>query len=393
MKKIVASIIAVLLFVLILPDVFAQDMKTLIDQQFKFAASQYTLMESKLPPDKMPRTFDNGELKTSSIDWWTSGFYPGSLWLIYEATHDQHIKALAEKRLQLEEKMQRFTGNHDIGFMIFCSFGNALRITGDTKYKQVIDTAAAYQVTRFKPVVKAIQSWNSSDLYTCPVIIDNMMNLEQLMWVSQHGGPKSYADIAKTHANTTLQNHFRADNSSFHLVDFDPASGAVIKKVTHQGLANNSAWARGQAWGLYGFTMMYSMTKDKRYLKKAEKVAAFLLHHPNLPADKIPYWDFNAPSGSDTYRDASAAAIIASALLELGQFSKQNRKEYISVAETILQSLSSSQYLSAPGANGGFILMHSVGSLPHKSEVDVPLTYADYYYLEALKRYKDWYLK
>lgn len=368
-------------------------MKELIDVNFKFAAVQYKVLIKNTEPDKMPRTFKDEKLLMSGVDWWTSGFFPGSLWYIYEYTGDVVIKSEAEKRLVLEEKMKRFTGNHDIGFMIFCSFGNAYRITGESKYKSIIDTAAAYQLSRYRPFIKAIQSWNKSDKFQCPVIIDNMMNLEQLCWVSKNGGDKKYTEIAIQHANTTFKNHFRNDYSSYHVVDYDLTNGNVIKKVTHQGLADSSAWARGQAWGLYGYTMMYRFTKDRKYLKQANRIASFLLHHPNLPEDKIPYWDFNAAPGAGSLRDASAASIMASALLELAQYSKNGMKnEYILTADKILRSLSSDNYKAKLGENGGFILKHSVGSLPGNSEVDVPLTYADYYFLEALKRYKDWYL-
>jgi hypothetical protein len=275
---------------------------------------------------------------------------------------------------------------------MYCSFGNAYRIFGDAAYKDVIFKAAASLATRYRPSIKAIQSWNSNERLKCPVIIDNMMNLELLHWVSDHGGESRFKEIAVTHANTTLQNHFRSDYSSYHVVDYDLNTGGVLKKITWQGAADSSAWARGQAWGLYGYTMMYRFTKNKTYLAQAQHIAQFILQH--LPADKIPYWDFNAPGIPDTYRDASAAAIIASAFLELGQYVAAKEKTVlVNTAEKILRTLASPAYRARAGENGGFILLHSVGSIPHKSEVDVPLTYADYYFIEALKRYKDWYLK
>ena len=368
-------------------------MKQLINEEFQFAAQQYKVLLQNTPLDKMPRTYINGKVMTSGIDWWTSGFVPGSLWYIYEQTGDTAIKSAAEKRLIQEEKVKRYTGNHDIGFMIFCSFGNAFRITGDAKYKDIIDTAAVYQSTRYRPAIHAIQSWNTSNKFQCPVIIDNMMNLEQLCWVTAHGGDKKYMQIAIQHANTTLLNHFREDYSSYHVVDYDINNGSVLKKGTHQGLADSSAWARGQSWALYGYTMMYRYTKDKKYLAQANHIAAFILQHTDLPEDKIPYWDYNAPVNEHTLRDASAASVMASALLELGQYVKGDlKKVYVQTAEKILRTLSSEVYRSKLGENGGFILKHSVGSLPGNSEVDVPLTYADYYFLEALKRFKDWYL-
>jgi len=368
-------------------------MKQLINEEFQFAAQQYKVLLQNTPLDKMPRTYINGKVMTSGIDWWTSGFVPGSLWYIYEQTGDTAIKSAAEQRLIQEEKMKRYTGNHDIGFMIFCSFGNAFRITGEAKYKDIIDTAAVYQSTRYRPAIHAIQSWNTSNKFQCPVIIDNMMNLEQLCWVTAHGGDKKYMQIAIQHANTTLVNHFREDYSSYHVVDYDINNGSVLKKGTHQGLADSSAWARGQSWALYGYTMMYRYTKDKKYLTQANHIAAFILQHTDLAEDKIPYWDYNAPVNEHTLRDASAASVMASALLELGQYVKGDlKKVYVQTAEKILRTLSSEVYRSKLGENGGFILKHSVGSLPGNSEVDLPLTYADYYFLEALKRFKDWYL-
>lgn len=365
-----------------------------IESNEKFAAEQYKILMKNTPENVMPINYNpkTDKYQTGSVESWTSGFYLGSLWLIYKATKDPVIKEEAEKRLQLEEKIKYFTGNHDIGFMIFCSFGTAYEITKKPEYKEVILTAAESATKRYNTAMQAIQSWNKSTKFAAPVIIDNMMNLELLEWATQNGGDKRYADIARAHANTTLKNHFRPDNSSYHVVDYNPQTGEVIKKVTHQGFADESAWSRGQAWGLYGYTMMYRFTKDAKYLSQANKIAAFILNHPNLPKDKIPYWDFNAPDIPNAKRDVSAGAIIASALLELSEYSKGDlKKKYITEATTMLNALSTT-YRSAPGTNKGFILQNSVGHLPGNSEIDVSLTYADYYFLEALDRYKKWVL-
>ena len=373
-----------------------QKMKVLIDEQMKFAVEQYKVLAAKTPENKMPRTFQQqaNKLVLSDVEWWTSGFYPGTLWYIYEYSKDATIRKEAEARLRLQKKVQHFTGNHDVGFMIFCSFGNAYRITGDTAYRTPIHNAAEALSTRYKPAMKAIQSWNTSKRFNAPVIIDNMMNLELLSWVTRDGGAKKYWDIAVNHANTTLANHFRPDNSCYHVVDYDLNSGMPAQKKTWQGLNDQSAWSRGQGWALYGYTMMYRFTRDKKYLEQAKKVAGFILNHPNLPADKIPYWDFDAPASDTTLRDASAGALMASALLELGQFTKGNeRRKFVAAAETMIRSLADTNvYRAALGTNGGFLLKHSVGALPFKEEVDVPLTYADYYFIEALLRYKKWYL-
>ncbi|WP_246008216.1 glycoside hydrolase family 88 protein [Chitinophaga lutea] len=370
-------------------------MKQLIDEQFQFAKEQYKVLSRQVPADRMPKTYyaKTGKVETSDTKWWCSGFYPGALLYIYENTKDEATMAEAGRRLAILEKEKHYTGNHDLGFMMYCSFGNAYRITGNPAYKTTIDTAAASLATRYRPGAGVIQSWNASKKMQGPVIIDNMMNLELLYWVSDHGGDKKYREIALTHADNTLKNHFRPDHSSYHVIDYDMQTGKVIKKVTAQGAADESAWSRGQSWGLYGYTMMYRFSGNKRYLAHAKNIAAFMLRHPNMPVDLVPYWDFNAPGIPDTYRDASAAAVMASALLELAQYgSKKERKTYVAAAEKIIRSLSSPAYRAQPGENGGFLLMHSTGALPLKSEVDVPLTYADYYFLEALHRYKTWYL-
>ncbi|MGN6493698.1 MAG: glycoside hydrolase family 88 protein, partial [Agriterribacter sp.] len=325
-------------------------MQQLVEDNLQFAASQYKYMMKELPPDVMPRSYNDSskQLVTSNTEWWCSGFYPGTLWLLYKETKDEALKKEAEKRLAILEKEKNNTGTHDLGFMIFCSFGNAYKITGNPHYKDVIFTAASSLATRYRPSIASIQSWNKNDRYSCPVIIDNMMNLELLEWVTQAGGDKKFAEIAVNHANTTIKNHYRPNYSSYHVVDYDTEAGKVIKKVTHQGYANESSWARGQAWGLYGFTMMYRLTKDTAYLRQATHIADFLLRHPNLPADKIPYWDFNAPDIPNAKRDASAGAIIASALLELSQYTAPKKsKAYKTAAEVMLRSLSSPAYRAA----------------------------------------------
>ncbi|MRG47347.1 glucuronyl hydrolase [Chitinophaga sp. SYP-B3965] len=369
-----------------------KEMAKLIDENMQFAVKQYKVLQDSTPANRMPRSFQKGRSITSDTYWWCSGFYPGTLWYLYEYTKDANVRAEAERRLAILEKEKRHTGDHDIGFMIFSSFGNAYRITGDKKYKDVIDTAAVYQITRYRPAIHSIQSWNKSKNLNCPVIIDNMMNLEQLLWATEKGGDKKFREIAIIHANTTLKNHYRPDHSTFHIVDYDLSTGSIIKKVNGQGAHDTSAWSRGQAWGLYGYTMMYRFTKDAKYLSQAQGIAAFILNHPNLPADKIPYWDYNAPK-IPTSRDASAGAIAASALLELGQYvGKTDKDKYVGAAVVMLRALSSDVYRAKLGENGGFILKNSVGSFLANSEVDVPLTYADYYFLEGLMRYKKWYL-
>jgi len=368
-----------------------QNQDLFIDSALSRASIQYKVLIKQVPPEVMPRSYDavNDLLLTSDTRWWTSGFYPGTLLYLYEYSGDTALLNEAGKRLAILEKEKHYTGNHDLGFMIFCSFGNALRITGNALYKEIILTAAESLSTRYRPAVRAIQSWEAGAHFHCPVIIDNMMNLELLCWASENGGNPRYWEIAVTHANTTLANHFRNDNSSWHVVDYDPLTGDVIRKMTWQGLADSSAWARGQSWGLYGFTMMYRFTRDPAYLEKAQSIAKFCLSHHNIPDNLIPFWDYDAPASPGTLHDASSAAIMASALIELSEYVRQKEsRSYIDAARKILVSLSSAEYTAVPGTNGGFILRHSVGALPFNNEIDVPLTYADYYYVEALMRFK-----
>ncbi|MEJ8844071.1 glycoside hydrolase family 88 protein [Lacibacter sp. H375] len=334
-----------------------------------------------------PRTIEKGELKMISSRDWTCGFFPGVLWFLYEYTGKAEWKDQAESFTKPIEREKTNSGTHDMGFKVYCSFGTGYRITKNELYKDVIIQSAKTLITRFRPITGTIRSWDHNrDKWGYPVIIDNMMNLELLFAATQLSGDSSFYKIAVTHANTTMKNHFRADYSSYHVVDYDTITGNVIKKTTHQGYANESAWSRGQAWGLYGYTMCYRFTKNEKYLQMAEKIAAFMTKHTNFPKDFVPYYDYNAPGIPNEPRDASAAAIMASALYELSLYSKKNRA-YKKIADAVVKNLTNS-YRSAIGENKGFILLHSTGSKPSNSEVDVPLNYADYYYLEALLRSK-----
>ena len=290
---------------------------------------------------------------------------------------------------------------------MYCSFGNAYRLTGNEVYKDVLVESARSLCKRFNEKTGCIESWNyrkawnEKDEWFFPVIIDNMMNLELLYFATKVTGDSLFAKVANKHAETTARNHFRDDYSSYHVVNYDEETGEVLHRATCQGFADNSTWARGQAWAIYGYTMAYRETKNPDFLNMAVHTADFWLSHPRLPKDGIPYWDFNA--GQKSYvpdwnydpqrfkvipRDASAAAIAASAFLELSEYVMEGKK-YAEAAEHILRSLSSPDYLAEPGTNCNFILKHSVGSIPHGVEIDVPLVYADYYYLEALTRYKN----
>jgi hypothetical protein len=367
---------------------FAAKAKLDVAKNFKVIESQLWSSASSLTDTlRFPRTTSpDGKLKTVPSNDWTSAFYAGNLWYLYDRTKDKKWEQEARRWTAGLEKEKYNTHTHDLGFMLYCSFGNGLRLTNDPAYKDILIQGARSLSTRFNKKAGVIRSWDHGKWHF-PVIIDNMMNLEFLFWATKVTGDSSFYKIAVTHANTTLKNHFRPDNSSYHVIDYDTLTGDVIAKVTAQGAANESAWARGQAWGLYGYTVTYRETKDKRYLDQAVKIAEFFLNHPNLPKDKIPYWDFNAPNIPNEERDASAAAIAASSLLELSDYVK-NGSKYRKAAKEILTSLSSPAYLADVGTNNNFILKHSVGHKPAKSEIDVPIIYADYYYIEALLRYE-----
>ena len=338
---------------------------------------------------RIPRTYEHGKVVLVKPKDWTSGFFPGSLWYLFELTHNEKFKTEAQRYTALLTPIQFYNGTHDIGFMLYCSFGNGYRLTGDTIYKRALLNGANTLMTRYNPKIGLIRSWDfNKDIWQYPVIIDNMMNLELLFWASTNSGNIKLKEAAISHADRTMQNHYRPDNSCFHVVDYDTITANARIRQTHQGFNDNSSWARGQGWGLYGYTFMYRETKDKKYLEHAQKIAAFILNHPRLPEDKIPYWDFDAPNIPNEPRDASAAALIASALIELSSYTTE-KNNYFATAETILKNLSSDKYLAAKGENGLFILKHSTGNWPKNSEIDTPLNYADYYFLEALLRYKE----
>ncbi len=367
-------------------------MNQVVDEALNFSAQQYLRMAEKYAGQDsiLPRTYQNGKMVTSDSRWWTSGFFPGSLWYLYENTKDEKLLGYAKKYTARVEREKFTTNNHDVGFILNCSFGNGFRLTGDTSYIQVMLTGAKSLATRYNPKVGLIRSWDSrKDVWQYPVIIDNMMNLELLLWASGRSGDFSYTQMAVSHADKTMLNHYRPDFSCYHVVSYDTITGVPHKKQTHQGYSDESSWSRGQSWGLYGYTMMCKATREPRYLEQAQKIANFLINHPRMPQDFVPYWDYDAPGIPNEPRDASAAAIMASALIELSQLGdKDLGAKYLNVAEKQIRSLASPAYTAKLGENGDFILMHGVGSLPHKAEVDAPLTYGDYYYIEALIRYK-----
>jgi unsaturated chondroitin disaccharide hydrolase len=339
-------------------------------------------------PMRIPRSAQGGTVRTVTPSDWTSGFPAGTFWLLYDHTQQAAYRTAAESWTQALEGQRTRTSDHDIGFIINCTFGNGYRLTQNAAYLTVITRAAQSLATRFNATVGATRSWDFGS-WSFPVIIDNMMNLELLLNATKLGGDMRYAQMAVTHALTTDRNHFRSDASSYHVVDYNASTGAVVRKQTNQGLADESAWARGQAWGLYGYTMMYRETRDQRFLARALAIADFYTGHARMPSDGVPYFDFDAPVRSDVpdHRDASAGAIAASGLFELAGFASGAASErYLAFAIRAARSLSSASYRAALGANSHFLLMHSVGNYPQSDEVDVAMNYADYYYVEALLR-------
>ncbi len=355
------------------------DMEELCYQLGRDSSTFKDSLRAVAPAEKL------GTVKLCHIYDWTSGFFPGSLWYAYELTGDEQLKDYATEYTNLLNPVRHYTGTHDLGFMIGCSYGNAYRLSPNDTIPAVLKETADNLIGRFDPEIGCIRSWDFGP-WNFPVIIDNMMNLELLFTVSKLTGDSRYRDVAVRHANTTMHNHFRDDFTSWHVVSYN-SDGTVQCKQTFQGRNDGSAWARGQAWGVYGYTVCFRETGDSTYLSFARNIADMIMSRVDTE-DLVPYWDYDAPKGPETPRDASAAAVTASGLLEFSTYVEDGRK-YFDYAEKILKSLSSPAYLAAPGENGCFVLMHSTGSLPNGSEIDVPLNYADYYYLEALKRYRD----
>ncbi len=361
------------------------------DNQQKTTALNYTyanrfenLLNYPVNPNKIPRGIDKNfkKMKTSKSPTWTSGFFAGNLWLIYELTNDKRFKDRALEWTKIVEIEKYNDEHHDIGFKIYNSFGHAYKNIQNEEYSNVIITAAKTLTNRYDDNIKAIQSWNAKEgKWDYPVIIDNMMNLELLFEATRITQDSTFHHVAVNHANTTLKNHFRKDHSTYHVVDYNP-DGSVKAKKTHQGYNDSSAWARGQAWAVYGYTMAYRYTKNEAYLAQAEQTARFYLSHENLPQDGIPYWDFDDPDIPQAPKDVSASTIMASGFYELYEFT--DNKTYLDYANKVLETLKQPEYLLDKSVEAPFILNRSTGNYNKNSEIDCPIVYADYYFLEAL---------
>lgn len=361
----------------------AQVRRTLEELKREDGSMDYTMM-----PRNIMDSLDAWHCRKVTKDEWCSGFWPGILWYDYEYTGDEKIKEEAEKfTASLKFLSETPAFDHDLGFLVFCSYGNGYRLTQNPEYKQVILDTADSLATLFSPRVGTILSWprNVGMFGGHNTIMDNLINLEMLFWAAKNGGNPYLADIAISHADKTMKHQFRPDYTSYHVAVYDTLTGDFIRGCTHQGYADGSMWARGQAWGIYGYTTIYRETKDPRYLEFVQKVTDVYLQ--NLPEDYVPYWDFNDPAIPDAPRDASAAAVVASALLELSTYLPMEKAmTYKDAALKMLTSLSSDKYRS--GKSKPSFLLHSTGHWPAGSEIDASIIYADYYYMEALLRLK-----
>jgi unsaturated chondroitin disaccharide hydrolase len=366
----------------VLPDSLLQRAITVSISHLRNTA--VTLNDSARFPRSAP---ENGSWKMAGSSDWTSGFFAGCLWYAYELSGDTSLQVDARRWTERLDKEKWNTRTHDIGFIINCSFGNGFRLTQDTAYRAVLVTAAGSLASRYSSIVGSIRSWDNRK-WAFPVIIDNMMNLELLFAAARAGGSEKFRLIAVQHAMTTMRNHFREDGSTYHVVSYDSTTGAVRARETHQGFANESVWARGQAWAITGFAMAYRETGDRRFLETALRAARYFIDH--LPSDSVPYWDFDAPGIPQEPRDASAAAIACSGLLQLCRDVHESavREGLLDAATNILNSLCREKYLAVDSAPAG-ILKHAVGNKPAGLEIDVSLIYADYYFLESLVRYSE----
>lgn len=370
-----------------------------LPELFAKSAAHYRAIDAAASPlmrgDSGDLLFPHGyDAKTGSLDmrsvyWWTSGHFPGTLWYLHEATGDPALRDAALKWTEIVAPNAQVTNNHDVGFIMHCSFGNARRILKTDRYDALLRETASSLAMRYSDDLGLIRSWGDITNRTHFLVIpDNLMNLELLECVAKFSGEARFDRIARSHATVTMRNHFRADGGAYHVLDYDPRTKRVRNIDRGQGASCFTAWARGQSWAIYGYAMMFRETRDRAYLNFAQKVADFAIDNPNMPADGVPYWDYGAPGEE---RDTSAASIMASALLELCAFAELDATvaaKYRAFAVRQLCALASDAYFAKPGENGDFLLKHGVGNKPGDSEVDTPLDYGDYYFVEALLRFR-----
>ena len=376
------------------------DLERRIDGVFAAAAAHYRALDAaatglmhsgKNGTPRIPHGFSraSGTLDMRGVTGWTAGHFPGSLWLLYEATGDGFFKDRALAWTRLVAPNSKVTSNHDVGFIMYCSFGNARRLLRTDEFDPLLLETADSLSKRFNPKLGIIRSWgkieNTKEFLVIP---DNMMNLELLEWAAKaKGGDRRFDAIARSHADGTMKHHFRADGSAYHVLNYCQGDGRVMEIRRGQGASCETAWSRGQSWAIYGYTMMFRETRNPAYLAFAQKLADYAMTNPNMPADGVPYWDYGAPGEE---RDSSAGAIMASALVELSALTAEPERSarYRAFAAHQLLSLSSPEYFSSGDEIGHWLLKHGVGHRPANSEVDTPLCYGDYYFLEALLRFR-----
>ncbi len=363
---------------------------SLADEALDYCVKKVTGVQERLGADygESPRNIAPGDCRWNLTpvcqENWTMGFWPGILWYAYEASGEAALETAARGYTEALDFIARQPAyDHDIGFIMFPSFGNGFRLTGDPAYKEAVLATAERLAALFNPAVGTILSWPREvpNFGGHNTIMDNMLNLETLFWAAENGGDPAWKDIAITHADTTMRYNFRPDGTSYHVAVYDAETGAHQYSCTHQGYADDSMWARGQAWGIYGYTMVYRFTREPRFLEFAQKIADVYL--ARLPEDKVPYWDFCDPEIPNASKDASAAAVVASALLELSTYTDG---KYRADAEAMLRSLYEN-YRAPEGCDS--FLLHSTGHHPAGKEIDYSIVYADYYFIEALLRLKN----
>ncbi len=366
-----------------------------VDHALNFARQQLKKTIASLSNDtnQFPEEAILGEdltWKTKNLNGWGSGYFPGMLWYMYEDTTDDFWKQKAQAWTISLENEKGNINHHDIGLIIGCSFGHAYRLTNDSYYRQVVVEAANSLARRFNPAVGCTRSWGKIDNdKTFTVIIDNMVCTELLFMGAKLGGQKQWYDMAVSHALKTMKNHIRSDSSTYHVVEYDPVKGGVIQKRSHQGFAEESCWARGQAWAIYGFTTTFRETGDEPFLKTAQKTADYFID--NLPKDHIPYWDFRLPDIQKAKRDTSAAAIAASGMLELSTLTKdeQASKKYFDTACSILNALCCAPYLAEGTKSPAILLQMTYGVKDATNDKIIgSWIWGDYYFVEAMMRYK-----
>ena len=349
-----------------------------------FADRQLAATAPGLTPQISPHSTgaDGGweTVANTNLTAWTQGFFPGANWYLYDLTGDLAAKARADSWTRALEGQKTNTLTHDLGFKMYLSFGHAFRITGDPYYKDVLLAAAASLATRFDPAIGAVICCDWNKAWHRPMVVDTMMNLELLLWGAKNGGKPAWREMALSHASKTLADMVRPDGSTYHVVDYSTA-GAILFRGTLQGYSDSSTWTRGQAWAIYGYTMVYRYTSDATMLAAAREVADYYLSR--LGGESVPNWDLDAPT---QHKDSSAAAAVASALIELSGFvAVPDRGRYLQAAKRMLDELASPAYL-AEGTSSPSVLLHGVGNLPEGKAIDAGLIYGDYYFIEALAR-------